>query len=199
MGPEGCAINIGCTPADPIGLDGGINLYAYVEDDPVNWIDSNGLLVSGVLDTKNNTLTLTDDDTKEQIVVEAFSGGHSTADGIVSPGVGREKTIPQGDYFIVDNPHPIEGHEDWFGVIKDDECVDDYDQDSGRGGFRLHLGQTSWGCITINLHQTNALKKWQQIQEMIKNTKTNEVDFRKGPHFWNRTEMISSYGSITVK
>ena len=29
---------------DPIGLNGGLNLYAYVGNDPVNWVDQEGLL-----------------------------------------------------------------------------------------------------------------------------------------------------------
>jgi RHS repeat-associated protein len=33
--------------ADPIGLDGGINLYGYVNQDPVNLVDSFGLRMSG--------------------------------------------------------------------------------------------------------------------------------------------------------
>jgi RHS repeat-associated protein len=31
------------TTADPIGLEGGVNLFAYVENEPINWIDADGL------------------------------------------------------------------------------------------------------------------------------------------------------------
>ncbi|WP_232363770.1 RHS repeat domain-containing protein [Desulfogranum japonicum] len=40
--------------ADPIGLDGGLNLYAYVENDPVNWIDPFGLESILIFKTEGN-------------------------------------------------------------------------------------------------------------------------------------------------
>jgi RHS repeat-associated protein len=44
--------------ADPIGLDGGMNLYAYTGGDPVNWIDPEGLRIQLMGDETQRQYTL---------------------------------------------------------------------------------------------------------------------------------------------
>ncbi len=44
--------------ADPIGLQGGINLYSYVYQDPVNWIDPWGLSVAPWIGVADMSLAL---------------------------------------------------------------------------------------------------------------------------------------------
>jgi RHS repeat-associated protein len=66
--------------ADPIGLAGGMNLYAYVGADPVNWVDFNGLKVerckrpAQILDGRVDHYWLKTD-TKEMGMGEAEGGG----------------------------------------------------------------------------------------------------------------------------
>ena len=48
------------TAKDPIGFHGGLNLYGYVENDPVNWTDIYGLITLSETQAKaafNNILT----------------------------------------------------------------------------------------------------------------------------------------------
>jgi hypothetical protein len=43
-GPEVAAESCFWTSKDPIGLRGGLNLYEYVNSDPVNFVDADGLM-----------------------------------------------------------------------------------------------------------------------------------------------------------
>lgn len=82
-----------------------------------------------------------------------------------------------------------------------DSRMDDYFDDKGRqrSGVRLHSGGTSWGCVTVNKCPADAAKKWQQIKDLLKKTKTQEINFRMGPHWWNGTGQTTQYGTIAIK
>ena len=172
---------------DPIREKGGLNLYAFVRNGSVNYYDVLGLLVTGVLDRKAFTVDFSDNDSPKTAKAQAFTGGHANSDAtIVSPGTGKESPAPAGDYWIVDNPNPIPGHEDWYGLIKKDSRIDDYFDDNGkkRSGVRLHVGRVSWGCVTVNDKQPDAASKWKSIQDLLNGTKTDTIDFITGPHWW---------------
>ena len=189
---------------DPIGINGGLNQFVFCGNNPVNFVDPDGCDVSAVLDTTANTLTVTDLDTKQKITVSAFTGGHSFNGKITQPNTGKELPAPAGVYFITDNPNPNPNHVGWYGLIRNDKRLDDYNDDGCKGsnteGIRLHLGQLSWGCVTVDQNQPNAAALWGSIQTLINNTKKGDpIDFITGPHVWNGTKQMPNYGFLTIK
>lgn len=179
-----------------------VNLYQYAGLNPLTFVDADGEEVRAFLSLSKNTLTLIDFDTKQKIIVQAFSGGHvdRKTNKIASPGTGEEIPAPKGEYFIIDNPNVKPGTEDWFGLAKNDERIDDYTMEGSneRSGIRLHKGSISHGCATVCGTQPQANKKWSAIKQMLQNTKKGSVDFTKGPHWWNPTDKVQSYGTLEI-
>ncbi|AHI05240.1 hypothetical protein BDW_03660 [Bdellovibrio bacteriovorus W] len=129
---------------DPILFNGGdTNLYGYVANDPVNWVDPVGLArctFSGgiLLCTSNNGGTT--------VAINAFtsSGPQNMTNG----------AIPAGTYDITKLPDSQYGT--WFldpGAFSRSL----YKFGLGRGGFNIHApGNASNGCITAPRSNNNA-------------------------------------------
>ena len=81
---------------DPIGYGGGFNLYAYVLNDPVNWIDPLGLMTPAECELLRLKLLK---EGKEGIVCGHRDQGGGTGGGVIHPG---QPTGPQ--------PGPGGGH-----------------------------------------------------------------------------------------
>ncbi len=150
--------------------------------------------VSAVLDTKEEKLYMADNDTGEHVVVDAFTGGKVDAHGrvAVTDGGVRQKAAPSGKYLITDNVNP-QKHPGWFSLLYNDGRIDDYH--NGRSGIRLYNGALSFGCVTIK----NNLKQWQAVRSLLLNTKTKQIKFYQGPHWYNWQNSITYYGTLEIK
>jgi hypothetical protein len=99
------------------------------------------------------------------------------------------------------HPNPKKNQLDWYGICKAvSEVIDDYFDDNGktRSGIRPHIGTGSASCTTVPLDAENSLK-WLQLQKILKSTTTVKIPFKQGPHFWNSTGTITSFGTLEVK
>jgi len=189
---------------DPVGVDqddaGNFNRYWYANNNPYRYVDPQGLLVTAVLDTKKDTLTVTDDDTKRSITVQAFTGGKAYKDGIFERNEGKKIPAPNGTYEIAKNQTPKKTQESWYLLLYHDDDVNDYFMEGNREreGVRLHMGSLSHGCVTVNLAQDHAHEKWAEVRDIINNTKTQSLEF-SGKHWYSRSNETISYGILTIK
>jgi RHS repeat-associated protein len=178
------------------------NRYWYANDNPYRFFDPSGLLVTAVFDNKNLTLTVTDNDTKRTITVEAFSGGRADTDGIKFQNQGKWIPVPKGTYEIVLNPTPkTEAEKRWYMLFKHDGDTNDYfvdEQGRARDGVRLHRGSRSFGCVTVTERQPDSWQKYETIRDIIDHTKTKPIKYT-GPNWYSRSNESVSFGTLTVK
>ncbi|MDI4498709.1 DUF2778 domain-containing protein [Moraxella nonliquefaciens] len=194
--------------SDPIGLNGGsLNTYAYANSEPWGAVDWLGLLVVAKFDIGTNLLTMTDKDTLKTVTIgNVFIGGNVHYGTIQLRGDSKQIPIPVGKYYITNNPNPKKGQEGWYGLLAIDGRIDDFTANPtlhsrlgiGRGGFRLHPGRVSHGCVTVGTNTDHGKADWDLVDNLLKNTKTSNVlydepEYAKKPDWW-----LVLYGEIEI-
>jgi RHS repeat-associated protein len=167
---------------DPLGFDAGNNFYAYVGNDPTTAVDPSGMAqcyysIRGhvMLCWSNNggkPLQLgpsgvsSGADNGQQKCKDNPACGNTRDLGPISPGTYKMNfdTRPEhqgwGDYRLEPSPHHF-----WDGTL--------YKLHLARGGFELHIGSITFGCINADKTNPDAVSQFHQLQQLLQSEDGN--------------------------
>jgi RHS repeat-associated protein len=160
------------TTRDPLGEAGGMNLYAFVGNNPVNWVDPWGLVKCHYYITEHELYCFSNDYSQSvNIGPEGIHSGFGECKNAPSCSDDRSKgPIPPDEYNMFPNTKP--GREGWWAL----QSTGWIPKVSGllhklhliRAGFNLHAGSFSQGCITVEKDNPTAMKQFTELVEMLK-------------------------------
>lgn len=102
---------------DPIGLAGGINLYAYVLNDPVNWIDPKGLTGIAIETGGGAGTPFTGSDTAGSgLYIGAKKGGYAELGAFTSEQGGKIRGVGKAGVGIDFTAYFVDAEEFFAGI-----------------------------------------------------------------------------------
>jgi len=154
---------------DPIGFLGGLNLFTYVANNPIRYIDSSGLDLIGsqVRDSKGNTtFYFHDTDTGADYIYQGITEPAPKISPKTGKDYGLEAQLPPATYNFIPRPDPGPGS---FVLPKDAPVYTTPGKGVGividpsgkiREWIGPHVGTTSEGCpLFPNTEQGKKQKK----------------------------------------
>lgn len=163
-----------------------MNLYGYVEADPVNAVDPWGLAKCTYSISKHTMVCVSntaDDpsfigpDEQRQVGPDGvFSGQGECRDQPTDECIDDKDDgpIPPGNYNMNEDNRP--GHENWIR-LEPKPKIPGWKVLSGlaRGGFAFHLGSRSLGCINANKSNPDTVNDFQNLHNLLKKEKGQNI------------------------
>jgi uncharacterized protein RhaS with RHS repeats len=170
---------------DPLGEEGGINLYGFVGGDPVNAVDPWGLAKCTYSISKHTMICVSntaDDpsfigpDEQRQVGPEGVFSGQDECENEPEcvDESGKGPVVP-GNYNMNKDDRP--NHKDWYRLeptpkvpgwkVRLGQIPFGTKIGGKRGGFAYHLGYGSAGCINASINNPNAAEQFRRNQALL--------------------------------